>query len=463
MAHGHGAFPTAPTDGSPQPGTFDALRHRNFRLLWAGHFSHSLALWMEQTALPLFVLDLTGSGAHLGGVLAVRTVPQLLFGLIAGVVSDWFDRRMIMLVVKTLVFIMYSIFAIALIAGYIELWHVYLLAFGRGSLMAFDQPARQSLIPALVPNEMLTSAVALMTATTNVMRILGASAGGLTVAVVGTGGAFAAVAIIYFGAVSATYLMRIPKAKTQLDRGMGAMRSGLMEGARFAFAHPGIRGVILLALVYFTFGMSYMQVFAPIFAKGVLDIGDAGFGFMLSTSGAGALVGALFIAKHQPKRLGVVLPLVVAAFGALLITFSFSTYLPSRFGEIWLILPFVILLFVGAAQTTFFSLSNAALLHMSPPDLRGRVISLLSLDRAMITAGGASAGLLAEWQGVQLAQTIYGAICVIGGLAVFTFARGFRVARTDDGGAQAKAPAPDSHTEISTGGTSATAARSKAE
>ncbi|GMU41789.1 MAG: MFS transporter [Chloroflexota bacterium] len=428
MAHGM-IPPSTPVEG-PQPGTFAALRFRDFRLLWMGHFSHSLALWMEQTALPLFVLDLTGSGAHLGGVLAVRTVPQLLFGLIAGVVSDMFDRRQIMLMVKTTIFIMYSIFALALLAGRVELWHVYLLAFGRGSLMAFDQPARQSLIPTLVPAEMLTSAVALMTATTNVMRILGASAGGLTVAAIGTGGAFSAVAIIYLGAVTATYLMHIPPLKKQADRGVGAMRSGLMEGARFAFAHSGIRGVILLALVYFTFGMSYMQVFAPLFAKDVLDIGDAGYGFMLSVSGGGALVGALFIARRQPTRLGVVLPLTVAVFGTLLIAFSFSTYVPDRLGRTWIVLPFAIIALVGTMQTAFFSLSNAALLHMSPPDLRGRVISLLSLDRAMITAGAAAAGLFAEWQGVQVAQTAYGAICLVGGLAVFILAREFRTADT---------------------------------
>ncbi|MEX2447063.1 MAG: MFS transporter [Dehalococcoidia bacterium] len=411
-------------------GTFEALRIRDFRLLWTGHVSHSLALWMEQISVPLLVLQLTGSGAHLGGVLAVRTVPQLLFGLVAGVISDWFDRRMIMLVDKVLIVCLYSAFAALVVLGRVELWHLYGLAFLRGTLMAFDQPARQSVIPMVVPNELLTSAVALMTATTNIMRMVGASLGGLTVALVGMSGAFVSVAVIYLGAVTATYLLRVPHEAGQAKRGMAAMGAGLVEGARFSFAHPGIRGVLLLCFVYFTFGMSYMQVFAPLFALRVLDIGDAGFGFLLSTSGFGALLGALFIASRPPKRLGFALPLIVSAFGAMLIVFALSASLPGMYGRGWLIAPFVAIAFAGMMQTGFFSLSNAALLHLAPPMLRGRVISLVSLDRAMITIGAAAAGVLAEVVGVQVAQIGYGAVCVAGGLAIFFLARGFRATVT---------------------------------
>jgi hypothetical protein len=204
------------------------------------------------------------------------------------------------------------------------------------------------------------------------------------------------------------------------------MGRGIVEGMRFAFNHVAIRGVLVLSLVYFTFGMSYMQVFLPLFADGVLEIGSAGFGAMSSISGAGALVAAIFIARRQPTRLGAVLPWTVTAFGAVLVLFSLSTYLPRPPGLVGLLLPFALIAVIGGLQTGFFSLSRSLMLHASPEHLRGRVLSLLSLDRALMSAGAALAGFLAAAQGVQLAQITYGLICFAGGFAVYALARDFR-------------------------------------
>ena len=127
-------------------------------------------------------------------------------------------------------------------------------------------------------------------------------------------------------------------------------------GARFAIKKPEIRGVLLISLFYFAFGMSYMQVFAPLFAVEVLDIGRGGLGMMLSITGVGALVAALYVANQQPTRLGLILPLDVAAFGVALILFTGSTYLPGTWG---LALPMALMLAIGALQTTFMSLSRS--------------------------------------------------------------------------------------------------------
>ena len=422
----------AATDGAPAStdtppsgkyGTFSSLQYRNFRYLWFGQISHAGALWMEQLARPVLIWELTGSGAQMGGVVAVRTLPQLFFGVWAGVLSDWFDRRLVLLIDKTGVLALNVIFASLIVTGNLEIWHIYVVSFLRGTMMAFDQPARQSLIPTIVPLERVTNAVALMSATQNTMRIMGAASAGFVIAIFGIEGAFIIIPIIYVGAVFFTYKLDVPHIARAGQHTARAAFADLKEGAVFAWGHPAIRGVLMLSLVYFTFGMSYMQVFAPLFALDVLDIGSGGLGFMLTLTGLGALVAALFIANRQPTRLGLIMPLVVITFGFLLIAFSLATYLPRPVG---LFLPLGLLAIVGSLQTTYFALSNAMLLHAAPEHMRGRVISLLSLDRAMVTGGAAGAGFLADAIGVQVSQIIYAAIVITGVGAVFMLSGSFR-------------------------------------
>ena len=169
---------------------------------------------------------------------------------------------------------------------------------------------------------------------------------------------------------------------------------------------------------------------------------------MTSLTGVGALVAALFIANRQPSRLGMILPLLAVAFGVMLIAFSVSTYLPQPAG---LVVPLVLIAVVGAVQTSYFSLARAMMLHSAPEAMRGRVIGLLSLDRAVMTAGAAAAGFLADRMGVQPAQIVYGVICAAGGTAMYLFAREFRRTRTShdaDPAADEPTPAPSAGESI---------------
>ncbi len=129
------------------------------------------------------------------------------------------------------------------------------------------------------------------------------------------------------------------------------------------------------------------------------------------------------IALREPRRLGVILPAIVTGFGVLLIAFSAATYLPRPSG---MLVPLLLITLVGAAQTSYFSLSRSLMLQSAPEQLRGRVLSFLSLDRAFMTVGAAAAGLLAAYLGVQLAQVLYGVICIVGGIAIFALAPRFR-------------------------------------
>ncbi|MPZ98133.1 MAG: MFS transporter [Dehalococcoidia bacterium] len=421
---------TGPRNSPRRGGTFDALQYRNYRLLWFGQASHAGALWMEQIARPWLVLEITGSNAaHVGGVVAMRTLPQLVFGLWAGVIADWFDRKTILLGTKLGVLTLNIVFAALLVSGNLELWHIYATSFIRGSFMAFDQPARQSLIAATVPRETVTNALALMSATQNFMRIAGTAASGFVISVLGVDGAFIIIAVVYAGAVAVTAMLDVPTHERPQRGGLRTMTASLVEGARYAATVPAIRGVMILSLVYFTFGMSWMQVYAPLFADTVLKIGAFGFGVLIAFSGLGALAGTFVIARRQPTNTGFILPVVVVTMGASLVAFSLATYLPRPVG---IVVPFAIIMVVGVMQTAYMSLSNATMLTAAPEAMRGRVISLLSLDRAMVTLGASGAGLLAASLGVQVAQIVYGAVCLVAGIVVFLMAKGLREYHTHD-------------------------------
>lgn len=382
---------------------------------------------MENIARPLLVLSITGNdAAQLGAVIAVRTVPTLLLGLWAGVVADWFDRRKVLLATKVASFVISAAFAGLLASGYLELWHIYGLVFIRGGIQAFDQPARASLVPSVVPSHMVTSAMAMLSSTQNLMRIFGAAGAGVAVAIVGLEGTFIAIAALYIGGVVSTQMLRVEAHERPSERGARAMFAGMADGLKYANERPEIRGVLLAALVHFTFGMVYMQVFAPLFAVDVLDVGSSGLGLMLALSGLGAILAALIIARNPPVRLGLVLPLGVAGMGSALMLFSATTYLPGIAG---VLLPFGMIMLVGGMQTTFMSLSRSMLVMAAPEELRGRILSLISLDRAAMAGGAAFGGIAAATMGVQEAQMLFGGICVLGGLAVFSLAptlRSFR-------------------------------------
>ena len=405
---------------------FSSLYIRDFRLLWLGVSSHSAALWTENIARPYLVYELTGSPAQLGLVIVARTLPQFAFGIFAGVAIDWFDRKRVLQLSQIGAFVLNVSFAVLLLTGLLELWHIYSAAAIRGVTMAFDQPARQSLVPTVVPPDRVTNAIALFSATQNTMRIAGTAASGFLIAAIGVEGAFVAIAVIYAGTVTATSMLRVPAHVPPADSGVGAMLSGLGEAMRYAWRTPTIRGAITLALIYFAFGLSFMQLFAPLFALEVLDIGPFGFGVMMSLTGAGSLVGALAIASRSPRRLGLLVPLMMVAFGSLLILFSLSTYLPGELGRAWIAAPLALVFAAGLFQSGAFALVQVIMLDAAPEQMRGRLMGLLAFDRATMMMGAAAGGILAQVIGTQPAQIIYALLVIVGAVAVLAFAPRFR-------------------------------------
>ncbi len=366
---------------------------------------------MEMIARPLLVLSLTDDIYHLGLILVARGIPQITLGIFAGVIADWYNRRTVLLVAKTGSAAVNFALAALILSGQVELWHLYATTIIKGLFTAIDQPARESLIPSLVPRELVTSAVALNSATMNTMRIAGWATGGVLFAIIGAGWTFFAVSVIFLGAVYFTIQLRVPPQPKVENKSLPKAFTSLKEGLYFAWTTPSIRWVIALAMIFFAFGMAYMQVFLPLFTddEELLDIGGIGFGLMGATSGLGALTGALIIATINPSRhRGLILIGAMVLFSTSLIFFSLSASRP------WLPLSFLFIGLVGMGQTTTFALNKSILLGSAPADMRGRIIAILNLDRSMNIWGGAMAGFAAAAIGVQSAQIYFAAACLVG-------------------------------------------------
>lgn len=384
--------------------TFQALAYRDYRLLWLGQVGSSASMWMEQVVRPILVLELTGSAVQLGLVSALRMVPMLAVGVLAGAVADRFDRRRILLLAQVATVVVHFLTAFLILSDRITMWQVYLTTLAIGASMAFNQPARQALISSLVPREHLTNAVALNSVAMNITRVGGASLAGVLILPLGLGGVYLLNGVLALAAAAFTAMIAVRWLEGQAGR--PSLWRSMGEGFAYAWRERAVLAVLVLSLAVFTFGMPYQAVFLPLLANEALGIGGSGVGFLLSVMGAGALLGALAVASaSRLRQRGRLLLVGAGGFGLSLVGFSLSSWLPV------LALPFLLVALSGGLQMVFFSVSNSFLLETAPPALHGRVMSLLSLDRGLITLGSVMAGFLAAVAGAQWGLVIMGALC----------------------------------------------------
>ena len=394
----------SPADPAPSTiSTFSSLRYADFRSLWFAQIGRSAAMWMEQIARPVLILQLTDSELLLGLVVAARMIPQLIFGLMAGVIADRFDRKRILLSAQVFTVSFHLITAALVLTDVVETWHVFVLAFGTGTAMVFTQTARQSLIPQLVPEEQVLNAISLNMAALNIMRIAGPALAGVILISGDVGPVYLIAGALGIGVLLALSRVRVehtPRADTDEASWLDDLRSGL----RFARAHPEVLAVLGPPLIMFMFGLPYISVFVPLFAKDVLDLGDAGVGALMAVTGAGAIVGSLILASQtQLRHRGPLLLGLMLVFAVLLAIFSRSTYLP---------VSIVLLMFIASMSTSFMALTNSLLLELSPPDMHGRIVSLMSIDRGLVPVGAIAAGAMAGSLGPQDALLIIASICI---------------------------------------------------
>jgi len=382
-----------------------ALKFRNYRLFFGGQSLSLVGTWMTRIAMSWLVYRLTGSAFLLGLAGFASQIPTFLLGPFAGVWVDRLDRHRVLVVTQVLS--MLQSFALAALAlpHRITVAEILWLSVFQGVVNAFDMPARQAFLHQMVERrEDLPNAIALNSSMVNGSRLIGPSLAGLVIAAFGEGWCFLIDGISYLAVILSLLLMevRVP----QVRRAAESVGAELREGWRYVTGFPPVRNILLLlALVSFV-GMPY-TVLMPIFATRVLGGGAHTLGFLMGASGLGALASAAWLASRKSVRgLLRVIPAVAAIFGAGIIAFGFSRWLP---------LSLALLLVTGFGMMQQMAASNTILQTVTDEDKRGRVMSYFAMAfQGTMPFGSLIAGWAADRFGAPATLAIGGGLCLAG-------------------------------------------------
>lgn len=393
-------------DGSRRRLPVHVLRHRDYRYIWMGQFVSMLGTQMHAAALSWQVYELTGSAVQLGLLGLIRAAVILSTSLMGGAVADAFNRRVVLLVTQAVLMLLSVAIAVATMTDTVSIWFLYVIAALAAATSAFDGPARQALIPALVPRRELAPAMSLNILVFSVARMVGPAVGGIAVARVGLSGTYFLDAATFLFVIAALLLMRT-RLEPPLVRGNHL--AAIAEGLSFIRRTPVIWGVILLDFAATLLGSTVGL--APVFATDVLNVGPEGFGLLLSAPAAGAVLGGLLISLvPQPDRPGFVMVGAVAGYGTSLILFGASTTL---------VVALLALAAAGAADSVSVAM-RAVIRNLATPDaLRGRVASAHSaMAMGGPRLGEFQSGMMAGLVGPRLAMIAGGAAVVVVSLAM---------------------------------------------
>lgn len=360
---------TRPALGEPARstrGSFSALSSRNYRLLLTGVIISSVGTWMQTASQAWLIHQLTGRATDLGVLGLARAVPLIVLSLVGGTLADRLDKRRLLYVTQTLAAAFAIIQGLLAQAGVLEVWHIWVLGFLSATVLAFDQPTRQAMLPALVPREDFMSAITLNALTFNGAAVLGPAIAGLVVPVAGYAWTFYLNGISFAAVIVALVLMRLP-APPPRPREAGVLR-GVADGLRYIWRNPTVRALTVMAAAFGLFGSPYVLML-PVY-RPLLDLDERALGLLSSAPGLGAVLGGLVLARFAHVRWkGRLLVGSVGLFVITLITFATSR----SYG-----VSLAVLVAVGASLTAFTTTTQTLLQRATDDRMRGRVVSMFT-------------------------------------------------------------------------------------
>jgi len=381
---------------------FSSLKVKYFRIYWLGMFVSLIGTNMQFVAQGWLVFQLTNSAFLLGVVGFLGAIPVFVLSLFGGVLADRVNKRSILFF--TQIAFMLLAFLLALLTQFrlIRPQQIMLIALLNGIIMAFDAPARQSIVAELVGKKHLFNAITLNSVAFNSSRIIGPAIAGVLISIIGMSGCFYLNGVSFLAVIAALFWIKLGGTMT---RNNNSAFKDLKEGIVFISCNRSILGLLSLVSVMSLFGISYIMLM-PVFASNVLHVGVRGLGVLMSSIGAGALIGSLILARLGDfKYKGKLLIWSVFLFSLLLINFSLSK------NYIWSIVSLILL---GSISLPATAVINTLLQVNVPDEFRGRVMGLFMITFAGIMPfGSLTAGILAQAIGIQTALFICGLVCFI--------------------------------------------------
>ena len=382
--------------------TFRALRHRNYRLFFYGQLVSLIGTWLQQTAMSWFVYEITGSKFLLGAVVAIGSAPMMIFSLWGGSLADRYSKRSILIGTQTAQMLSAFVLAAGAWIGFASASFIMLIAALNGIAMGFDIPARQAFTVEMTSRDDLLNAISLNSSIFHGARVIGPSIAGLMIGTVGIPICFFLNGVSFIAVIGGLMMMQLPPLERPIIHTSPLEHA--WSGIVYSIQHQRVRTILSLFFAVGVFGWSY-TVLMPAFARDVLGRGANGYGLLISASGAGALIGALFVAAYghlvKPWKLAFGgIYLFSAGLTALAFTRSFYFSLGCLF-------------LAGLGMLLFFATSNTTLQTIVPDEMRGRVMGIWSLVFGMmIPVGSLEAGAVANLLGTPFALGFGAIICL---------------------------------------------------
>jgi MFS family permease len=334
----------------------------------------------------------------------VRVLPILGLSVAAGVVADAVDRRRLMLVTQTGMALSAALLAVVTIVGIRSPWPVYVLAACGAAFGSFDAPARQSLIPNLVPREHLPNAIALNTIMFQTASVLGPALGGLVIAAGGVAWAYALNALSFLFVIGALLAMRVP-ARLGGDDNARISLGAAAEGLRFVFHTPLIRSTMLLD--FFATFFASATALLPIFAQDILKVGARGYGLLSAAPSIGAMLTSIALVPltDRIQRRGFAMLWAVVGYGVATVLFGISR-------AFWF--TFLCLALTGATDTVSMVIRNVIRQLNTPDAMRGRMTGVnMAFFMGGPQLGELEAGLVAQGFGARWSVVSGGLACLL--------------------------------------------------
>ena len=386
------------------PRTFRALRHRNYRLFFTGQGLSLIGTWLQQVAMGWLTYRLTGSAWLLGVVAFCANVGVLLFSNLAGVLADRIDRRRGLLTTQSLMLTQAVVLAVLVAFGWIQTWHLIVLALWLGACSAFDLPLRQSMYVHFIADRGdLANAIALNSMLVNTARVVGPAIAGILLALTSEAICFALNALSFVAVIVAILKMHWP-ADIRPGVASGWWASWL-EGARYAFGLAPVRALLgVVAALAWT--ISPYTSLMPIYAKDIFGGGPHTLGYLLSAAGFGALVSTAYLAGRATVRgLGRLIMYAAATSGAALAAFAYMKIYP---------IALLLMVLVGGGTILAAASANTILQTIVEDRLRGRMASFYTLAFLGIAPlGNLATGAIAGAFGAPIAFALNGVLAML--------------------------------------------------
>lgn len=399
---------SAPPAVTKAPTQWSVLRNRNYALLFWGQLISSAGTQMQIVAVAWQVYLVSHSAIALGLIGLVQAVPRLIFSLVGGVFADMFDRRKLLIVIEITLAAMSAILALCTIFHVINLWIIYAVVLVAATVSSFEFPARQAIVPSLVPREQMANAISLSMVMMQLTFVIGSSLGGFVIAWVGVANTYWLDVISYFVVIGSLLLMVVPRipVEKRAQSGVGA----LVDGMRFLREHPVILAV--LSLDFFATFFGSPKALLPIYASSILHVGPQGLGVLLAGTSIGAIALAPFTGRiNRIARQGLGVVLAIIGWGVCIVAFGLTG------GPLWLSV--IWLAGAGAADMVSMVLRGVLVQFTTPDEFRGRIQAV----NAMFVIGGPmlgqfESGVVAGFFTPELSVISGGVACIIATLGV---------------------------------------------